>query len=131
MFPIPYNHGTTTIATSFAREISSWSSSPIQISVVESKISHGVVLVTTRNKQTGSRLTKGNRPIEVGRMDDDETAHLLRARLDGVDACYGESSVLSSRLEHFPLALVQAAAFMQETYAAIRALTYIIGERRI
>ncbi|KAK4201226.1 nucleoside phosphorylase domain-containing protein [Triangularia verruculosa] len=53
--------------------------------------SHGAILVTTRNKQTGSRLTKGKRPIEVGRMDDDETAQLIRARLDGVDAASGGS----------------------------------------
>jgi tetratricopeptide (TPR) repeat protein len=81
--------------------------------------SHGAILVTTRNKQTGSRLTKGKRPIEVGRMNDDETAQLLHTRLDGVDAASGESSVLSSRLEHLPLALVQAAAFIQENSITI------------
>jgi tetratricopeptide (TPR) repeat protein len=81
--------------------------------------SHGAILVTTRNKQTGSRLTKGKHPIEVGRMDDDETAQLLRARLGEIDAASDESSALSSRLEHLPLALVQAAAFIQENSITI------------
>ncbi|RYO93786.1 hypothetical protein DL763_004271 [Monosporascus cannonballus] len=76
--------------------------------------SHGAILATTRNLQTGSRLTKGKRPIEVGKMDRGETDQLLRTRLDGVDISPSESTVLSSRLEHLPLALVQAAAFIQE-----------------
>ncbi|KAK3292166.1 uncharacterized protein B0H64DRAFT_364874 [Chaetomium fimeti] len=80
---------------------------------------NGAILVTTRNKQAGSRLTKGKRPIEVGKMDDDETVQLLRRRLDGVDAASSESSALSSRLEHLPLALVQAAAFIQENTITI------------
>jgi hypothetical protein len=81
--------------------------------------SHGAILVTTRNKQTGLKLTKVKHPIEVGRMDEVETAQLLRARLDGVDTASGESSALSSRLEHLPLALVQAAAFIQENSITI------------
>jgi tetratricopeptide (TPR) repeat protein len=75
---------------------------------------HGAILVTTRNKQAGSRLTKGKRPIEVGKMDEGETDQLLRAHLDGINVTSSESSALSSRLEHLPLALVQAAAFIQE-----------------
>ncbi|KAK4117998.1 purine and uridine phosphorylase [Parathielavia appendiculata] len=75
---------------------------------------HGAILVTTRNKQAGSRLTKGKRPIEVGKMDEGETDRLLRARLNGISVDFRESSALSVRLEHLPLALVQAAAFIQE-----------------
>jgi tetratricopeptide (TPR) repeat protein len=75
---------------------------------------HGAILVTSRNKQAGSRLTKGKRPIEVGKMDEGETDQLLRAYLDGISVASGDSSALSSRLEHLPLALVQAAAFIQE-----------------
>ncbi|RYP67309.1 hypothetical protein DL771_007327 [Monosporascus sp. 5C6A] len=76
--------------------------------------SHGAILATTRNMQVGSRLTKGKRPIEVGKMDGGETDQLLRTWLDGVGIASGELSALSSRLEHLPLALVQAAAFIQE-----------------
>ncbi|KXX83370.1 Kinesin light chain [Madurella mycetomatis] len=78
--------------------------------------SNSAILVTTRNKQTGSRLAKGKRPIEVGIMDEDETVQLLRTRLN---APTNEYSALSSRLEHLPLALVQAAAFIQENTITI------------
>ncbi|KAL2152254.1 hypothetical protein VTH82DRAFT_5438 [Thermothelomyces myriococcoides] len=75
---------------------------------------HGAILVTTRNLQTGSRLTRGRCLIEVGEMDEDETAKLLRAHLDGNDLGPDEHSTLSSRLENLPLALIQAAAFIRE-----------------
>jgi hypothetical protein len=90
--------------------------------------SHGAILVTTRNKQTGLRLTKGKHPIQVGRMDDDETAQLLRARLRGIDAASDESWALSSRLEHLPLAFVQAAAFIQESSITIGEYLRLLDE---
>lgn len=80
---------------------------------------HGAILVTTRNLQTGSRLTKGKHLVELGKMGDDETAWLLRARLDGMAVTADQSSALSSRLEHLPLALAQAAAFIQENSITI------------
>ena len=79
----------------------------------------GAILVTTRNKQAGSRLTKGKRLIKVGKMDEGETDQLLRAHLDEISVSSSESSALSSRLEHLPLALVQAAAFIQENTIAV------------
>ncbi|KAK4248954.1 Tetratricopeptide repeat-domain-containing protein [Corynascus novoguineensis] len=75
---------------------------------------HGAILVTTRNKQVGVKLTKGKHLIEVGKMDEGETDQLLRTYLDGISFASNESSTLSSRLEQLPLALVQAAAFIQE-----------------
>ncbi|KAL7796270.1 hypothetical protein V8C43DRAFT_304161 [Trichoderma afarasin] len=55
---------------------------------------HGTILITTRNKQVGVRMTKGQQPIEVLRMNEGESVQLL---------------------QHLPLALAQAAAFIQET----------------
>jgi tetratricopeptide (TPR) repeat protein len=74
----------------------------------------GGIIVTTRNKQAALRFTKGKRPLEVGKMDEVETDQLLRAHLDGISVSSSESSALSSRLERLPLALVQAAVFIQE-----------------
>lgn len=81
--------------------------------------SHGTILVTTRNKQAGSRLTKGKRPVEIEKMDDDETTQLLCTWFDHADAASDYYSTLSSRLEHLPLALAQAAAFIQENTMTI------------
>jgi hypothetical protein len=75
--------------------------------------SHGTILITTRNMQVGSRLMKGKRPIEVGKMDENESIQLLRQGLQG-DESTEDLLQLSSRLEFLPLALVQAAAFIQE-----------------
>ncbi|KAF4964390.1 hypothetical protein FSARC_7689 [Fusarium sarcochroum] len=75
---------------------------------------NGTVLVTTRNMQVGSRLTKGKRPIEVGKMDEHESTQLLRQGLQQGDEPLKDLLQLSSRLEFLPLALVQAAAFIQE-----------------
>jgi hypothetical protein len=76
--------------------------------------SHGSILVTTRNKQTGVRLTRGRGVIEVGQMDQAESRQLIHKRLenDGLDP--NHVSLLTARLENLPLALVQAAAFIQE-----------------
>ena len=52
--------------------------------------------------------------IEVGMMDEAESRHLLQQKFEADDLDPGDLSSLPSRLEHLPLALVQAAAFIQE-----------------
>ncbi|KAB5515379.1 P-loop containing nucleoside triphosphate hydrolase protein, partial [Coniochaeta sp. 2T2.1] len=89
---------------------------------------HGSVLVTTRNKETGSRLANGKRPIEVGQMDEDESGQLLRAKLDDEELDRDEVLVLSSRLEYLPLALVQAAAFIQENSITVSEYLRLLGQ---
>ena len=74
--------------------------------------SHGTILVTTRNKQAGLGIAKGTHLIEVQEMDNIDSEKLLRTRLtDDLTSC--ELSTLLSRLEHLPLALIQATAFIQ------------------
>ncbi|KXJ85024.1 hypothetical protein Micbo1qcDRAFT_237614 [Microdochium bolleyi] len=88
---------------------------------------HGSVVVTTRNKEAGSRLTKGGRPIEVREMDESESKELLKKKLEegGIEA--DDLSPLSSRLERLPLALVQAAAFMQEKSVSVSKYLQLLG----
>lgn len=76
---------------------------------------HGSILITTRNKQAGLKLAKGKPPIELETMDDKESQQLLRAGLGSwaSDINTQEIDDLASRLEHLPLALAQAAAFME------------------
>ena len=75
---------------------------------------HGSVLVTTRNKVAGSRLTRVGCLIEVGEMNEIESEQLLRDKLKTDDPDPNDLSRLASRLERLPLALAQAAAFIQE-----------------
>jgi hypothetical protein len=72
--------------------------------------SHGAILVTTRNKQAGMKLTRGRSLIEVGPMNQEVSDQLIKKRLEGDDIDATQASLLSSRLEHPPIALVQAVA---------------------
>ncbi|KAK0627900.1 hypothetical protein B0T14DRAFT_451216 [Immersiella caudata] len=81
---------------------------------------HGSVLVTTRNKQVGVKLSKGTMPpIEVDRMDESESEQILRTCLGVEEGNDTLLRTLASRLEHLPLALVQAAAFIDANTTAI------------
>jgi len=81
---------------------------------------HGSVLITTRNKVVGSRLTRGKCLIEVGKIDETESRQLLEEKLEADDLNPDDLSRLTSRLEHLPLALVQAAAFIQEMSISVK-----------
>ncbi|KAB5581215.1 hypothetical protein GE09DRAFT_1279974 [Coniochaeta sp. 2T2.1] len=89
---------------------------------------HGSVLVTTRNKETGSRLANGKRPIEVRQLDENESDQLLRTKLEDENLDHDELRVLSSRLEYLPLALVQAAAFIQENTIPVSEYLRLLGQ---
>jgi tetratricopeptide (TPR) repeat protein len=81
--------------------------------------SHGSILITTRNKQTGIKLTRGRGVIEVPQMDPAESSQLIEKKLEGDNPLPHHVSLLAARLENLPLALVQAAAFIQENSIAI------------
>ncbi|KAH7309524.1 P-loop containing nucleoside triphosphate hydrolase protein, partial [Stachybotrys elegans] len=87
---------------------------------------HGALLVTTRNKQLGIKLAKGQCVIGVDRMDEDESEHLLRAK--HIHATSPELLTLSARLEHLPLALVQAATYIQEMSITVAKYLELLGE---
>lgn len=74
----------------------------------------GTILVTTRNKQAGLRLTKGGPLLPVGEMTENEATELLSQYAQLRRATFDELSWLSAQLERLPLALVQAAGFVQE-----------------
>jgi tetratricopeptide (TPR) repeat protein len=90
--------------------------------------SHGSILVTTRNKQTGARLTRGRAIIEVGQMDQKESSRLFQMRLEDTELDPDQISLLSSRLENLPLALVQATAFIQENSLTIAKYLKLLEE---
>ncbi|KAK4220954.1 kinesin light chain 3, partial [Podospora fimiseda] len=89
---------------------------------------HGSIIITTRNKETASRFVKGKRPIEVGKMDQGESKQLLQEKLEADDLDPEDLSTLSSRLEHLPLALVQAAAFIHEKTISVSRYLQLLNE---
>ncbi|KAL1999850.1 hypothetical protein VTN02DRAFT_3893 [Thermoascus thermophilus] len=84
--------------------------------------SQGSILITTRNRAAGVSFTR-NSPahlIEVQTMSERESTGLIKSKLMENIAHESEIHELTSLLEHLPLALVQAAAFMQENVMSIR-----------
>ncbi|KAL4929570.1 uncharacterized protein BDV17DRAFT_298019 [Aspergillus undulatus] len=81
----------------------------------------GVILVTTRNRAAAVKFTKGvaKALIEVKPMTGEESKLLIQNSM--MDRVLEESEIdgLSELLENLPLAIVQAAAFMQENSMSI------------
>ncbi|KAI9828117.1 MAG: hypothetical protein M1832_003644 [Thelocarpon impressellum] len=80
---------------------------------------HGAVLVTTRNKQAGVDLLNGVNLINVPKMDEVESQALMRTRLEDQDLDDKDLERLTMQLEHLPLALTQAAAYMQRNSVSL------------
>ncbi|EWZ78435.1 hypothetical protein FOWG_17299 [Fusarium oxysporum f. sp. lycopersici MN25] len=92
---------------------------------------HGSILTTSRDKQTALRLSQSKRPIEINRMTDGEANLLMRTILEDDGISIEETSLLTTRLEHLPLALAQAAAFIQENSISISRYIQLLHESDI
>jgi hypothetical protein len=76
--------------------------------------SHGSILITTKNKQTGIRLTRNRGVIEIEQINQAKSRQLIHKRLEnnGLDPNY--VFLFTARLKNLSLTLVQAAAFIQK-----------------
>lgn len=94
--------------------------------------SHGSLLVTTRHRATGSKLTRSRSlsMIKIGEMDPTESSQLICAKLEILDPNSEKDDVnlLAQRLDQLPLALAQAAAFIQENGGDIAGYLQILDE---
>ncbi|KAL2829596.1 hypothetical protein BJY01DRAFT_254948 [Aspergillus pseudoustus] len=82
---------------------------------------HGITIVTTRNRAAGVKFTKGlaSSLIEVHPMTGEESKCLIKNAATNHYLEESEMNELSDLLGHLPLAIVQAAAFMQENSMSI------------
>ena len=77
------------------------------------QVPHGVVLVTTRDRTSGWALTGDySAPIQVESMDPLESLELLKGKLPVESG--SEAVELVMELEHVPLAISQAGAYIRE-----------------
>ena len=74
----------------------------------------GRILITTRDKRVGERLSSRERSIEVGFMSQSESVELLRSKIVEDDWDESDGMRLVKELAHLPLAITQAAAFISE-----------------
>ncbi|KAL0934874.1 kinesin light chain [Colletotrichum truncatum] len=92
-----------------------------------SECSHGSILITTRNKQVGSMLIQGKQLLEVGKMSDNEAKQLIHTILDDTVPA-DDTYTLSNRLEHLPLALAQAVAFIQMNSISVKEYIQLLDQ---
>ncbi len=101
----------------FAKPTSTVASSERTVSLTDylPQSSQGLMLITTRDKRVGERLTGRNTSIPVNSMSPSEAQDLLRSQLKGPDSGDDDNlRILINALQHIPLAITQAAAFISE-----------------
>lgn len=79
----------------------------------------GNVLITTRDKRVGERLSSRERAIEIGFMTPSESVELLRSKVMEEDWDESDAKRLAKELSYLPLAITQAAAFISENCCPI------------
>ena len=90
--------------------------------------SHGVILITTKNNQIGLDLTKGQRTIIIDRMDEIESCQLLRTKLQDQSVDSDQLEELSIRLDHLPLALAHAGAYIRRNVILVTRYLQLLDE---
>jgi hypothetical protein len=82
---------------------------------------HGSILITTRDRAVAAKFTRGKRGLlEVTRMSDSEARNLLSNIMDEDILDLDQVPELAKLVDHLPLALAQAGAFMQENSYTIK-----------
>lgn len=89
---------------------------------------HGSILITTRDKKAGVRLCQGLPPIEINKMTDDEAYQLMQRIISAQQISADETVRLLAKLEYLPLALAQAASFIQENGISIDDYVQLLHE---
>jgi tetratricopeptide (TPR) repeat protein len=95
------------------------------------KCQHSSILVTTRDKQVATRMVKGLGPlIQIPPMGRSESIDLLSKILKGREYEGKDIEKLADALEHLPLALSQAAAFILENSVSIEVYLRLLRDNR-
>ena len=77
------------------------------------------LLITTRDERVASRLTKVSKPIVIQPMSSEEAGLLLLSKLNAKEVEKSEIDTLVEELDRLPLAISQAAAFIEENFISI------------
>jgi tetratricopeptide (TPR) repeat protein len=90
--------------------------------------SHGAILVTTRTKIVGQKLARGRCLIKVSPMNEGESVELFSKQFQVESLETNELGELTRELEGLPLALAQAAAFIQMNSLTVHAYLKLYKE---
>lgn len=95
---------------------------------------HGSILITTRNNQLGKVLSKGRkRPIDVPIFGSEDAVALLRSKTcedDDEEVTDEDAIELTRSLDHLPLAITQAAAFLDKNELSVAEYLYLVRSSR-
>ncbi|KAH8585975.1 heterokaryon incompatibility protein-domain-containing protein [Bisporella sp. PMI_857] len=82
---------------------------------------NGFVITTTRDKRIGLRLTDGGEEIMIMPLASRDAEQLMRSRIPGsIGVNGGDIRTLVEILGYIPLAITQAAAFIQENSMTVK-----------
>ena len=89
---------------------------------------NGKVLITTRDNRVASRLAREGKPIALLPMSHEEAKLLFLSKLGGDESNFDEAEVhsLLEELDRLPLAMSQAAAFIEENGVSIADYTIAV-----
>ena len=89
---------------------------------------NGNVLITTRDNRVAGKLAKEGKPIALEPMSHEEARLLFFSKLGDDESNFDEAEVhvLLEELDHLPLAMSQAAAFIEENGVSIADYTIAI-----
>ena len=78
-------------------------------------LKNGHILITTRDDRVADRLAKGERPITLRPMSNEEAKSLFWSKVGRENDHFDETEIsnLLKELDHLPLAVSQAAAFLK------------------
>jgi tetratricopeptide (TPR) repeat protein len=85
---------------------------------------NGTILITTRTRSVTTQLVEQRDIIPINPMIDTDARELLQRKLDGLTS-EQDLQELASILEYMPLAIVQAAAYIQQKGARYSVRRYI------
>ncbi|KAG9242077.1 P-loop containing nucleoside triphosphate hydrolase protein [Calycina marina] len=91
---------------------------------------HGCIVFTTRDRKTAVKLAKKN-VVEVPEMNEDAAIHLLQSCLmdPGLVNNKPDTNTLLKELTHLPLAIVQAAAYINENGIAFSDYLLLLADQ--
>ncbi|KAI2830139.1 hypothetical protein CBS76997_3623 [Aspergillus niger] len=83
--------------------------------------SYGSILITTRNRAAGVKFVRGigRNMLEVDTMTKEESRCLIKSALSGNYPTESDMDELAGLLDYLPLAIMQAASFMEENVLTV------------
>ena len=79
----------------------------------------GTILMTTRDRRVGERITGNKQVVAVNSFSKDEACQLLKSRLPDDEWDDDKAKALVHELVYLPLAITQAAAYMTQNSSSI------------